>query len=156
MHPTTWTAPNACPMDVEALLLVHAASTWAMVGLIWFVQIAHYPLFAAVGRADFPRYQVSNVRATSLVVGPLLAAEGASTLGLLALLGGPLTWVGAGLLLLIWLSTALLQVPCHARLERGFDAATADRLVRTNWIRTIGWTARGCCALGLLVAHSPT
>lgn len=140
-------------VDVKTLLLVHAASTWAMVGLIWFVQLAHYPLFAAVGRAEFPRYQVWNVRATSLVVGPLLAAEGASTLGLLALAGGTLAWVGAGLLAVIWLSTAFVQVPCHSRLERGFDAATAARLVRTNWVRTIGWTARGGCALGLLVAH---
>jgi hypothetical protein len=140
-------------VDVQTLLLVHAASTWAMVGLIWFVQVAHYPLFAAVGRAEFARYQVSNVRATSFVVGPLLAAEGASTLGLVVLSGGVLTWVGAGLLCLIWLSTAFLQVPCHSRLERGFDPATAARLVRTNWIRTIGWTARGGCALGLLVGH---
>lgn len=32
-----------------ALLLVHAAATWAMVGLVWFVQVVHYPLFAQVG-----------------------------------------------------------------------------------------------------------
>ena len=140
--------------DVDTLLLVHAASTWAMVGLIWFVQVAHYPLFAAIGRAEFPRYQVWNVRATSFVVGPLLAAEGASALGLLVLVGGTIVWTGSVLLALIWLSTAFLQVPCHARLERGFDAATAARLVRTNWIRTIGWTGRGACALGLLVERA--
>ncbi len=140
-------------MDFRTLVVLHAVPTLFLTGLIWFVQVAHYPLFAAVGHAEFPRYQVWNVRATSLVVGPLLAAEGASALGILALVGGGLAWTGAALLVLIWLSTALLQVPCHARLERGFDAATARRLVQSNWLRTIGWTARGVCALGLLGAH---
>ena len=38
------------------LLTVHLFATTAMVGLIWFVQIVHYPLFAAVGRPDFAQY----------------------------------------------------------------------------------------------------
>ena len=44
---------------------------------------------------------------------------------------------------IIWLSTMVLQVPCHRRLETGFDAAVARRLVRTNWVRTFAWTALG-------------
>ncbi|MCK6525129.1 hypothetical protein L6R49_27300, partial [Myxococcota bacterium] len=36
-------------MSSTLLLLIHAAATWFMVGLIWFVQIVHYPLFSAVG-----------------------------------------------------------------------------------------------------------
>ena len=31
------------------LLLLHAGATFFMCGLIWFVQIVHYPLFAQVG-----------------------------------------------------------------------------------------------------------
>ena len=31
------------------LLLLHAAATLFMTGLIWFVQVVHYPLFARVG-----------------------------------------------------------------------------------------------------------
>ena len=34
-------------------LIIHAAATWFMVGLIWFVQIVHYPMFANVGRDSF-------------------------------------------------------------------------------------------------------
>ncbi|MEQ1727476.1 MAG: hypothetical protein ABL982_03770 [Vicinamibacterales bacterium] len=54
---------------------------------------------------------------------------------------------GAVLLAIIWASTALLQVPAHNRLERGFDADVHRRLVRTNWIRTVCWTARVVVAL---------
>jgi hypothetical protein len=64
----------------------------------------------------------------------------------------PLVWWGLVLLVLIWGSTLALQVPQHRRLERGFDAAAHRRLVRTNWIRTFAWTARGIIALALLPA----
>jgi hypothetical protein len=37
------------------LLLAHAAATLFMVGVIWFVQLVHYPLFAAsAGRVSPP------------------------------------------------------------------------------------------------------
>jgi hypothetical protein len=139
-------------MNPEILLLVHAAATWAMVGLIWFVQIVHYALFPEVGAAGFARYEDLHTRRTTLVVLPLMAAEAAAALALLATLGDAWTWTGAGLLALVWASTAVLQVPCHGRLARGFDASTARRLVRTNWIRTLGWSGRGLVA-GLLCAE---
>ena len=53
-----------------------------------------------------------------------------------------LAWVGLGLLGVIWLSTMVFQIPAHRRLEAGLDPATVTRLVRTNWIRALGWTAR--------------
>jgi hypothetical protein len=58
---------------------------------------------------------------------------------------------GLALLAVVWLSTALLQVPCHRRLERGFDGAVVRRLVSTNWIRTLAWTLRAMLALWLVV-----
>lgn len=51
----------------------------------------------------------------------------------------PLHLVGIGAL---WASTFLLQVPCHNRLGQAYHPATHQRLVRTNWIRTLIWTSR--------------
>ena len=34
------------PSPVKYVLLVHLAATLVMVGVIWFVQIVHYPLFS--------------------------------------------------------------------------------------------------------------
>jgi hypothetical protein len=65
---------------------------------------------------------------------------------------GVSTWqlsVGLALLAIIWLSTALVQVPCHGLLEKGFDAAIHRRLVTTNWTRTVAWSLRGLLALWL-------
>jgi hypothetical protein len=58
--------------------------------------------------------------------------------------------LGCVTLLLIWCSTAFLQVPMHQRLSSGFDAAAHRSLVKTNWVRTILWSARALLALWML------
>ena len=63
------------PSDA-ALLSLHLAATAAMFGLIWFVQVVHCPLFAAVGGDGFVSYETAHRRRTVFAVGPLMAAEG--------------------------------------------------------------------------------
>ena len=145
-------------MSTSAVLLLsaHLVATVAMVGLIWFVQVVHYPLFAAVGPSEFTAYERSHQRRTTYVVGPPMAVEGVTTLVLLVAapdgVGLLLPWLGAVLLAVVHASTVLLQVPAHAALAQSPDRATIDRLVRTNWVRTVGWTARGAVAVAMVVA----
>jgi hypothetical protein len=61
-------------------------------------------------------------------------------------------WLGFALVLVIWIATMTTSVPMHARLGQGADEAALRRLVRTNWIRTLAWTARGVLVLWMLVA----
>lgn len=135
-----------------ALLLSQLAATWFMVGLIWLVQHVSYPLLARVGAAEAVAYEQAHVRRIGWVVGPPMLLELASTVLLLAWEVPWATqseaWLGAGLLAGVWLSTALLQVPAHGALEGGFDVAVHRRLVRSNWIRTVLWSARGLLVLG--------
>jgi hypothetical protein len=63
-----------------------------------------------------------------------------------------MAWTGLALVAAIWLSTAAIQVPCHAKLAAGFDAEVHARLVSSNWIRTVAWTARGLLALAMIAA----
>jgi hypothetical protein len=138
------------------LLTVHLLATAAMVGLIWFVQIVHYPLFAAVGRPEFPEYAQRHQHLTSFVVGPFMAAEGATALWLaIAPPVGVSRWLALAALAVLGVvlgSTVLLQVPRHAVLANGYDETRARTLVSTNWIRTVGWTTRGVLAAVMLVA----
>ena len=141
----------------EAVLYAHLAATLFMVGLIWFVQVVHYPLMAAVGEQQFVAYEDRHRTLTGVVVGPPMAVEGVATL---LLFFAPPDGVGrtlplvAGLVLAVVLgSTVLVQVPLHERLSRGFDAAAARRLVTTNWVRTIGWSTRGILAIVMLSRH---
>ncbi|MBC01696.1 MAG: hypothetical protein CMJ34_00120 [Phycisphaerae bacterium] len=130
------------------LLILQLIGTWFLVGLIWTIQVVHYPLFAGVGADRFIDYQHAHARLITLVVGPLMLIEAATALLFLTIrpAGIPawVAWTGAALLLVIWVSTALIQVPDHGRLAGGFDVDVHHRLVTTNWIRTICWTARGC------------
>ena len=136
-------------------LLAHVAATWTMIGLIWFVQIVHYPLFAQVGTDLFSEYEAAHNRLTTWVVGPPMLVEGATALVLLlskpkSILSGQL-WFGVLLLFLIWTSTALLQVPQHEILTRGFTAEAYGFLVTSNWVRTVVWTLRSVLVLMMLV-----
>ena len=138
---------------MSAALIANLASTLFMTGLIWFVQIVHYPLFAAVGSDVFAAYSRSHQVLTTFVVGPPMLVE-ALTAGILVIArpaGIPawMPWAGLVLVAILWLSTATLQVPAHARLSSGFDPAVGASLVATNWIRTIGWSLRAIlvCAM---------
>ena len=132
-------------------LLAQVAATLFMTGLIWFVQVVHYPLFAGTGNAEFADYERRHVALTTWVVGPAMLAEAATALLLLWHRPQAVTawqaWAGLVLLGVVWLSTALVQVPCHERLTAGFDAAVHHRLVWTNWVRTAAWSLRALLAL---------
>ena len=136
------------------ILGTHALSTTMMGGLIWFVQIVHYPLMSGVGESGFPSYERAHTRLTSYVVGPLMLLELVTALLIFTQadrIGFVIPSVGLVCLGLIWGSTALLQVPAHRVLEQGFSARVHKRLVHTNWIRTVLWTARSILAIMLLL-----
>lgn len=143
------------PAAMQAALVVQILATGFMTGLIWFVQVVHYPLFAAVGAEVFPAYSARHQALTTLVVGPAMLVEAVVAALLVfarpAAIPPALAWAGLALVAVIWLSTALLQVPAHARLSEGLDPDTVHRLVATNWIRTIAWSARAAIAAWMLM-----
>lgn len=141
---------------VHLVLVAQLSASGFMAGVIWLVQLVHYPMFAAVtgpgSAGDFHRHQ----RSIGAVVMPPMLVEGV-TAALLALapppaVGRPAAVAGLALVGLLWLSTFTVQMPLHARLRRdGHDAATISRLVAGNWVRTIAWTSRAVLAAWMLV-----
>lgn len=138
---------------MRTLFLVQLAATLAMTGIIWFVQIVHYPLFARIPPDSFARYEAEHATRTGWVVGPLMCAELATAVFMLSSRTRPTAisytaaMAGAALVGVIWLSTALIQVPLHNKLASGYNAHTIATLVATNWIRTLAWTARSALML---------
>lgn len=133
------------------VLLLQLASTLSMVGVIWFVQVVHYPLMALVGRESFCRYEMDHQRLTTYVVGPLMLTE-AVTAVLLCWqrptgVSGVAIWLGLGLLVVIWVLTYTVQVPQHVALTQSYNSAVQQRLVAGNWYRTWAWTLRGILLL---------
>ena len=144
---------------MAVVLLVHLATTVFMVGVIWFVQIVHYPLFDRVGNEGFAGYSTAHSRLTGFVVGPPMLVEAATAVVLTVRppQGVPPTLALTGLVLLgaIWLSTAFLQSPQHGALGQGFRPPSHRFLVRTNWIRTVLWTIRGLLVLWMTAGILP-
>jgi hypothetical protein len=60
---------------MDTVLLVHVAAAWAMVGLIWFVQLVHHPLFSAVGSSAFTGYEARHMRRTTWVVAMFMPVD---------------------------------------------------------------------------------
>jgi hypothetical protein len=135
------------------LLLLHAITTWVLCGLIWTIQVVHYPLFEDVGPEKFPGFHGRHMRLITWIVAPLMFLEVGSA-GLL-LFGGERSWLfllSLAALAVVWLSTAISQVPMHDQLVRGYNAEILRRLVLTNWWRTLAWTIRGLCLAAMLHA----
>jgi hypothetical protein len=140
------------------LLVVHLAVTAALAGLIWTIQLVHYPLFDHVEEAKFVGFEQRHSWRISLIVGPLMGAE---LIAAVIVVWERPPYVSAALaiaalvvLLVVHAATVLFSVPAHAVLGRGFDADAHRRLVQTNWIRTVGWTARAAMAV-VMVSSSP-
>lgn len=139
------------------LELAHAAVTWMLVGLIWTIQIIHYPLLPDVGGDHFDRYHHRHMVRASLLIVPLALAEGTSSAALLVFghRHDPFAWFGLLLVAVIAVSTMTIHGPLHLRLRGAPDTRLMRRLVATNWIRTIAWSARGVLAL-VILARSRT
>ena len=136
------------------MLRLHCGSTWLLVGLIWLIQVVIYPRFLRMNETQFLKFHFAECVGAGLVFFPLMVIEAGTAVYLFY--AGHREWpflVGVGLTAVIWMSTAVVQAPMHARLlMTGFDAAMIRRLIRTNWVRTVAWTARGILVAWMLAA----
>jgi len=133
-------------MSLALLLLLNFALATYLTGVIWTVQLVHYPAFGLVAPAEFAAYHKAHLaRMGWVVMAPMVAEallacllvwQGRDTLG-------SNVWWSLGLVVLIWGVTFFVSVPFHNRLAAaGFNYIAIDGLTRTNWLRTLAWTLR--------------
>lgn len=144
----------------DVVLLLNTVASWTMVGVIWFVQVVHYPLLSVVPVDSASSVAVEHQRRTGWVVMLPMTIEGVTTLLLLAMVPDGVAWFVpwlAGIPLAVaLLSTVLLSVPRHARMAAHPDETVGRELVSTNWVRTIAWTIRGFITFGMVIATLAT
>jgi hypothetical protein len=141
----------------DIALLLNLLGTWMMVGVIWFVQLVHYPLLAVVPVESASTVALDHQRRTAWVVMIPMTVEGFSTLALMKWVPeGVATWMpwANGVFLAIALGcTVLLSVPRHARMAENPTPTIGRELVLTNWPRTIAWTICGLLTAIMLNAR---
>lgn len=144
------------PRLAEVAAVAQVVASVGMFGVIWIVQVVHYPLMRFVSGPEFASFETAHRIRISAVVGPLMAVEGVCVLAFLlappAGLAWWLPWAGAGAEAVAIGTTVLISAPLHERLNAHFDDATLHRLIATNWLRTVAWTVRAGLAIAMLVA----
>ena len=129
-------------MEFELLLKVNFISTSIMVGVIWVIQLLHYPSFHFINDQNYIEFQQFHMQRISFIVVPVMLIEVASALLLAYFFGSSLTIILLALVLCIWGITFIFFTNMHNKLTDGYDHSIVDKLVKINWSRTALWSLR--------------
>ncbi|MAO65289.1 MAG: hypothetical protein CL666_09845 [Balneola sp.] len=136
----------------ELIFLTNTFTSFFMMGLIWLVQLVHYPSFRFVSEQNYLDFQNHHVHSIDKIVIPIMIIEITTSFALSWYEGFlSLNALGFLIVLMIWISTGLFSVPAHSKLESGKDLEAINKLVSTNWIRTILWTLKSGLSFYLLM-----
>ena len=122
-------------MDLVLKLNVFVTST--MFGVIWLVQLVHYPMFAGLDSETFSDWHRFHSNRITYIVAPMMIAELAVSLVLAWMRWDATSIALFALTVGVWGATFFVSVPLHASLENRKQPELISRLVATNWIRTV-------------------
>ena len=123
-------------MDYLFLLIIINS---ILVGVILMTQILSYPLLLKLGIGNFYNYYNSYTKRISFIVIPLMIFEVLLSIILNIILNNFYLFASNILLFVVWGSTFFIQVPIHNKLSSNHSYVLINKLIYTNWIRTIAW-----------------
>lgn len=121
---------------------VYMAVSWALFGLIWIVQLVHYPSFRFISDDKWQAFHQHHSRSISIIVMPLMLIELGMSTYFLYYEVNTFSIINGILVGIIWLNTFLQAVPLHGKLEGEKNIDLINKLVKINWIRTVLWTLK--------------
>ena len=126
------------------MLIIHLIATSVMVGVIWIIQLVHYPSFHFIELKQYTTFQRFHMSRISYVVIPAMVTELFTLILIIIAMDqiDTLVLASAILLIFIWLITAVFFSGVHQKLTLGYDQTVVDKLVKLNWGRTLLWTLR--------------
>ncbi len=150
---------------MSLILFSNIIVTSFLVGLIWFVQIVHYPIFKEVGKQNFHQFHLAHTTLTGkVVILPMLLELGLSfwlvwegyeincvlttnqvSENMVMRMGNfyLYSFIALFFTILLWILTAWIFVPLHGKLgdeNKGYDLEIMKKLVSRNWFRTFFWS----------------
>lgn len=134
------------------ILQAHAAVSLSLAAVMWMVQLVVYPAFRWIDATRFALWHRGYTAAVTWVVAPLILLQTGGVAVRLWLRRDPgLLWsLEAACTAVAWAVTVFVSVPLHDRLQ-GHTAheerlLCMERLVRTNWLRTLAWSVCAVCS----------
>jgi hypothetical protein len=128
------------PAVRQGLLLLTAALSFFNAGIIWFTEVAVYPLWPLIGKAEFHRYHTTWWHDVWLSFVPVALV----LLGTVAMLwkrplGVPAwgLWLALGLQILTHIVTVFFFAPVQIRMAgpNGLSMPAFQELMATHWLR---------------------
>ena len=142
-------------MSQPFVFFFHLIFSAIMVGVIWVIQLVHYPSFHFIDKDIYDSFQKFHMNKISIIVIPVMILELAT--GFLLLIGNSkniLIIISFGILILIWVITGLFFSDAHGKLISGYNELIVNKLVSMNWIRTALWTFKMILLLYLSHAYN--
>ena len=131
-------------MNHNIVFFSHLIFSAIMVGVIWVIQLVHYPAFHFIDKDMYASFQKFHMNKISIIVIPIMLAE--LITGMMLFLDksskSPFLIISFVILVLIWLITGVFFSKAHNELMTGYQELVVNQLVVMNWIRTLLWTLR--------------
>jgi hypothetical protein len=128
---------------MDLLFFLNVISAFLLTGVIWTIQIVHYPSFHYIDKMSFTNFHHFHERRISIIVMPLMLIELTTSTALyINNMSSIVFALNLLIVVLIWCSTFFVQVPIHSILSKKKDKELIEKLVNTNWIRTFLWSMR--------------
>ena len=113
-----------------------------LVGIILITQFVNYPLFKKIDQ-NFEIIHKEYTTKMGYVVAPIMVLEAVTVFSMYIYYpkSNELVFITC-LTIIIWLSTFLIQVPIHKTISFKKDSEKINKLISTNYIRTISWCSK--------------
>lgn len=139
------------------ILILHSMACFILTGLIWTIQLVHYPSFYFYEVKYFLKGHRLHTKQVSKIVLPLMLVELLTgvylmTTNLFLIYFIPMV-VSIFALVIIWSITFFKSIPEHQILAEGKNDESIERLIQTNWGRTLSWTLRSLLLFGVLIQN---
>jgi hypothetical protein len=146
-----------------SLATLHFSAAVWMTATVWVMQMVHYPTFRTLGRtlprSEFIQFVQSHGFWISFLVMPAMFLElGISGYWFFTARdtgqSGSFITLNFALVCLTWILTLAWSARAHQRFaQNGYDDATYQSLMRSNFARSLVWSLRLALLISLLVSQ---
>lgn len=109
--------------------------------LLWLVQLVIYPSFLRIEASQLKAWHKAYTFRVSFVIMPLMVAQLALATWTVTTGASIWEWIAFVLVTVCWGLTFFVSVPLHRKIDEGdVSIETRQKLIQTNWPRTILWS----------------
>lgn len=140
-------------MSIDTLFLLNYTACLMMTGLIWLIQLVHYPSFHYISSSKFREFEQFHTQNITYIVLPLMLLELIASIILVVRGFSLFSIINLSTVVALWLVTLLISMPRHQSLIKNYRSETVNSLIRTNWIRTVIWSLRSLSLSSFLLSQ---